>query len=658
MQSKTSFFNLALFKKNISRTWIVGLLYFVVLLIFMPISMVISLSNFDQSWYVDSGYTKSLLMIENFSTTWVAEWGFVVSMVVAAITFWYLFSKRDNYMMHAFPVSRTSLYFTGIISSSIIALVPVILNAVILTIVAAAEHAYIFDVIWYFTFGVCVSTILFLSIAMFSLMASGQIVPGIVFYIIFNVLYLLMDVAFRITSGILLFGMTEATSYRKASVFTPVEFITNNCGVVLNKYYDNVGNVKSYTYTMGGAGYLIAYLVAAVVIFAITYFIYKAKKLETVQDFIAVPFLKPVFTIGMSFFISMVAGALIAGMVDAVKVQMYSVRFAIAIVAALIIGAIVFYASIMLIEKTVRVFSGKTFSFFLGYSALALVILIGMRCDVLKIENKVPKAQDIAWVGISSSYTMVFTDEEEIQSIRELHKNFIDDKKELRDVSVLYKDLPGSYLTFKYKLNNGKVIARTYEVVDTESELVSATYLAATEPILDYLNNPSRIKQHVIGNIWDNCDVTEMSFSTYTYDKEHNDFFSNNETFDYLTDKEKQEKFGKVYEAFLKDIDEGSVYTTSFGLKDYYGRDSEYLYNDFNFTVFNKNIPYFSDEQRFWEWDDDSQYYQNIYAQMTRQCVNTLKALKDEGFYTDESQIITYKEYSDTVGDSEGGYIY
>jgi len=222
----------------------------------------------------------------------------------------------------------------------------------------------------------------------------------------------------------------------------------------------------------------------------------------------------------------------------------------------------------------------------------------------------------------------------------------------------LYKDLPSSYLTFKYKLNNGKVIARTYEVVDTESERVSAPYLAATEPILDYLNNPSRIKQHVIGNIWDSCDVTEMSFSTYTYDKERNEFISNNESFDYLTDKEKQEKFGKVYKAFLKDIDEGSVYTTSFGLKDYYGRDSEYLYNDFNFTVFNKDVPYFSDEQRFWEWDDDTQYYQNIYAQMTRQCVNTLKALKEEGFYTDESQIITYKEYSDTVGDSEGGYIY
>lgn len=658
MQSKTSFFNLALFKKNISRTWIVGLLYFVVLLIFMPISMVISLSNYDQSWYAESGYTKALVMLDTFSYTWVAEWGFVVSMVVAAITFWYLFSKRDNYMMHAFPVSRKSLYFTGIISSSLVALVPVILNAVILTIVAAAEHAYIFDVIWYFTFGVCVSTVLFLSVAMFSLMASGQIVPAIVFYIIFNFLYLLMEVAFRMTAAILLFGMSDASGYRKASIFYPVEFITNNCGITLHKMYDNVGNVSSYTYTLSGAKYLVIYLVAAVVIFAVSFVIYKAKKLETVQDFIAVPFLKPIFTVGMSFFISMVAGALVAGMVDAVKPLTYSVRFTIAIIATLIIGAIIFYATRMMIEKTVRVFSGKTFSYLLAYTALALVVLIGMRCDVLKIENKVPKAKDIAWVGINCNYTMVFTDEEEIQSIRELHKNFIDDKKELRDVNITYKDVPGTYITIKYKLNNGKIIARTYSVKDTESEQVSATYLAATEPILDYLNNPNRIKQHVIGNIWDNCVVTEMNFSTYEYDKEHNQFISNNENFDYLTDREKQQKFGKVYKAFLKDIDEGNVYTTTFGERDYYGDDSDYLYNDFNFTVYNKDIPYFSDEQRFWEWEDDTQYYQNIYAQMTRKCTNTLKALKDEEFYTDDSQIFTYKEYTDTVGEEGEGYIY
>ena len=48
MQSKTSFFNLALFKKNISRTWIVGLLYFIILLILIPIMLIMDLANFDQ----------------------------------------------------------------------------------------------------------------------------------------------------------------------------------------------------------------------------------------------------------------------------------------------------------------------------------------------------------------------------------------------------------------------------------------------------------------------------------------------------------------------------------------------------------------------------------------------------------------------------------
>ena len=664
MQSKTSFFNRALYKKNISRTWIVGLLYLIVLLLRFPVSFVIGMSDFENSWYAETGYTKAMVLLENLSYTNTGYFAAIITIIVAAITFRYMFSKRDNFMMHGFPVTRKSLYFTGIISSLAVTLVPVIINAIIMTAVAAAEKAYAFDGIWFLTLDICVSTVLFMSIAMFALMSSGQIVTAVIFYIIYNYLYLLMEYAFRLTAGILLFGMGEAPSTMDYTPLTPVEYIDQNCGIITTVLYDNMGNVRSFSYELIGFKYLCIYFVVALIIFAVAFYMYKVKKLETVQDFISVPVLKPIFTIGMSFFVSMVAGAFVAGMVEAVKYQTYSARFAIAIVSTLIIGAIIFYATQMLIEKTLRVFSAKTFTFMLGYSIMALVVMIGMRCDVLKIENKIPKAEDIAWVGIRSSYTMVFSDEEEINSVRELHKNFLDDKKELRDVNVLYSDVPGGTYTIKYKLKNGKVVTRTYNVVDTESDQVSATYLAATEPIVDYLNNPTRIKQHVIGNIWNNCDVTEMSFTYYVFNEDLQDFDGYSERFEYLNDKEKAKKFNKVYEAFLKDIDEGHVFVTRFN--DYIS-DEDNLFNDFNFTVYNKDIPYFSDEQAFWGWgDDDAFYNQSIYAQLNRDCVNTLKALKEAEFYTDDSQVLTYEEYDKMMGyddeelyyDDTGDYIF
>ena len=648
MQSKTSFFNRALYKKNISRTWIVGLLYLITLLLCFPVSFVIGMSDFENSWYADAGYTKTMALLEKLSYANIGFFTSIITIIVATITFRYMFSKRDNFMIHGFPVTRKSLYFTGIISSLAVTLVPVIITAIIMTGVAAAEKAYAFDAIWFLTLDICVATVLFMSIAMFALMSSGQLVTAIIFYIIYNYLYLLMEYAFRLTAGILLFGMSDAPNTMDYTPLTPIEYIDQNCGILTHTYYNNLGKIRSFSYELMGFKYLCIYFVVALVIFTMAFYMYKTKKLETVQDFISVPVLKPVFTIGMSFFVSMVAGAFVAGMVDAVEYQKYTTRFTIAIISTIIIGAIIFYATQMLIEKTLRVFSAKTFTLMLGYSVMALVVMIGMKSDVLKVENRIPKAEDIAWVGIRSSYTMVFSDQEEINSVRELHKNFLDDKKELRDVNVLYKDVPGATYTIKYKLKNGKVLSRTYNVVDTESDQVGATYLAATEPIVDYLNNPTRIKQHVIGNIWNNCDVTEMNFTYYVFNENIKDFNGYTERFDYLNDKEKVKKFNKVYAAFLKDVDEGNVFVTRFN--DYISYDDN-LFNDFSFTVSNEDIPYFSDEQAFWGYGDDETYYsQGIYAQLNKNCVNTLRALKEAEFYLEDSQVITYEEYDEMTG--------
>ena len=653
MQSKTSFFNMALFKKNISRTWIVGLLYFVLLLILMPISAVISLTDYDSSWYASSGYTKAMVLYEKISYAPTVAIGLFLAIIVVGITFWYMFNKRDNYMIHAFPVSRKSLYVTGIISSSVISLVPLLMSSAIMSLVAVVEKAYVFDAIWYWTLIVAVSTELFISIAMFSLMSSGQLITSVVFYFIFNFLYALMDLAFRITAAGLMFGMTSAVDTISFNMITPAIFIQSNCYITISPVTDANGILQSFSYSFGGAHYLLIYTLVAIVIFFIAYMLYKFKKLETVQDFIAIPFLKPIFTVGMSFFISMVAGTFVAQLIEAARAQTYNVRFAIAIVSAIIIGIIIFYATQMMIEKTIRVFNGRKLGFCVGYSIASLIMLLCLRFDVFNVEDKVPDGEDIAWVGIQSNYTMVFTDEDEINTATELHKNFLEDKKELRDVNIIYSGTSGSVVTFKYKLKNGKILIRNYSVVDVEAPEVSANYVAATEPILDFLNAPSRIKEHIIGNIWDDCVIPDMSFTSYEYDDSIEDFRSNYEDFEYMSDAEKRAKFANVYSAFLKDIDEGHIFTTTFDGYSYYGSDED-LYNDFSFTVQNKKVPYFSDEDTYYSndyaSDDSGIYWRNIYSQLNLECTHTLKALKDEGFYTDDSQIITYAEYNKALG--------
>ncbi|SFN76339.1 ABC-2 type transport system permease protein [Pseudobutyrivibrio sp. UC1225] len=653
MQSKTSFFNMALFKKNISRTWIAGLLYFVLLLLMLPVYFVISTANINgDDWYSRLGYTMEMRLFEHMSTMPTTFIAIIISIIVTGITFWYLFNRRDSYMMHSFPVTRRSLFFTGILSSLTVSLVPVILASVIMTIAAAARGCDGLSCIWYWALIVAVSTLLFTAVAIFSLMISGQIVTGIIFYFIFNFLYLMMDIAFRLTASILMWGLSEAMNGIQYRIWTPVLYIPNNAKVFSDVVMDdNYERVIEFKHSFTGGHVLAIYAAAALVIIIVSYQLYRFKKLETVLDFIAVPFMKPVFSVGMSFFISMVAGAFISGMVEALTSLTYDMKYGIAIVSALILGAIIYFATQMLIEKTLRVFCAKKAFACAVYSLAALGVLLCMRLDVLGIENRVPALKDIQWAGIDNNYTMVFTDEMDIEAFRQIHQNFLTDKKELRNINYNYPDVDGKTFSIRYKLKNGDIIIRSYPVINTEASVVSSEYVAATQPILDFVNNPGRIKEHIIGNIWNDCEIKSMDFATLVDVPENNDYYFEYNEFDELSTKERKAKYKRVYEAFLKDIEAGKVFQQDFAGYDYkYDENNKVrLYNSFDFIVRNPDVVYFSDSETFYDNAYGGQtimHEQSIYAELTVDCTNTLKALKAEGFYTDEDDIITYDEFS------------
>ena len=578
--------------------------------------------------------------------------GIIVAIIVTGITFWYLFNRRDNYMMHAFPVSRKSMYFTGILSSLTVSLVPVLLASVIMTIAAVAEGAGGVSCIWYWALIVAVSTLLFTAIAIFSLMTTGQLVTGVIFYFIFNFLYLMMEVAFRMTASLLLYGLGGAMNGINYKIWTPVLYIPVHAKIESNIIYDDMySKVIEFGHEFIGGPLLAGYAVFAVVLIIVCYQLYRFKKLETVLDFIAVPFIKPIFSVGMSFFISMVGGAFIAGMVEALTPLTYDGRFAIAIVSSLILGVIIYFATQMLIEKTLRVFCFKKAVHCGIYTLAALGILVCMRLDVIGVENRVPKLEDIQWAGIQVDYTMVFTDEMDIEAFRQLHQNFLADKKELRNINYNYPDVDGKTFTIRYKLKNGDILIRDYPVINTEASVVSSEYVAATQPILDFINNPGRIKEHIIGNIWNNCEITSMNFGGII-PYEAGDYTMEYNSFDELTTGEKKEKFKRVYNEFLKDVDAGNVFRQDFSGYDYMYEEKQKktFYNSFDFTVYNKDINYFSDTDTFWDYsngrDMTAMHEQTIYAELNTDCTNTLEALKNEGFYENEDVIMTNYEFS------------
>ena len=175
-----------------------------------------------------------------------------------------------------------------------------------------------------------------------------------------------------------------------------------------------------------------------------------------------------------------------------------------------------------------------------------------------------------------------------------------------------------------------------------------------------FLNEPSRIKEHVIGNTWNTGEITDMTFTTYTYDESMEDFMGNTNYFEELSEKEKKAKYKKVYDALLKDVDEGKVFVQTFdgANYEYVGKRAQYLYNDFYFVIHDDKNEYYSDTQHYWgdDFSNYPMYEQDITVNLSKDCKHTLKALKEEGFYDNEDDILTWEEYNEKMGFDNEAY--
>lgn len=640
MQSKTSFFNKTIWKKNLGRSWALGLLWFIILCYAQPIQYFILLSDRTNTTVRNYGTNYVLLDALTYFPA-VSVVAAVFAIVAAMLSFYYLFQKRDNYMMHSFPVSRKALFFSGLGTILPVMILPILLKTVIMLVMALATGAGFMNVILYKMLIEITAVVIFTGIALFSLMISGQAITAVVFYFIFNFMFEIMKYILNLFVSTLMFGMgwTEFTD-SSASIFTPIFYIYSKCTVGMNVEWSETGEkLLSLSASLNGSKELVAYILVGLLLMAIAYVLYQRKQLETVHDFITVMPMKWVFTVGISFFVAMVLSLFTITAISNSFHFTYVSYFATAIILTLLYGVIVFFITQMMIEKTVRVFDKKKVISCAIYSGAALVILLTLRLDIWNIENYVPDADEVEWAGYSQNYTQVYTDEENIQKLIDVHKAVIADKKDMRDMSFLSnEDIETNAVTIRYKLKNGKTISRRYYFESTDEENLSQQYLDLTQQYLALVNDPDNIKEHIIGNIWNDCQVTDMYYTT-AYDED-----DNAETVD-LSDLSEAERFTAyhaVYEAVLKDIDAGNVLQETLG--DYEYENLPQL----SFTISNEKEAYSSDENKFYNFDYDSDDYvvlnystaysstagsqMSVYVEINKNCTNTKKALEKYGF--------------------------
>jgi len=457
MKSRTSFFDGAVLKKNITRFAPVWVLYLVFLLMIMGI-----MARDTGVWYA-SNMAESLLFMPALNMAYAA--------MCAQLLFGDLFNSRMCNALHALPLRREGWFLTNVASGLLFSLVP---NAV-MALLSMVLSGKLWLLPWAWLLCVTLQYLFFFGVAVLSAYLVGnRFAMGLVYLIInlFSLIaYWLVD-SFYVPN---LYGIVLENQ-----VFLTLSPVVKMCSF---NYLDVVitktnGIPDGYWVFSQGWGYngICAAIGIGAMVLALA--LYRRRHLECAGDFIAVKGLGPVFLV----LYTLCAGACCHGFFDLFLGEDNEIY--------LFIGLIVgFFTGLMLLERQVRVFRKKTF---LAFAALVLVFfgtILGARMDVLGIVRWVPKAEKIESVSINTGSSFYYTQSglpmeapEDIENALFLHRAGLQNRRWNSNGT------PDTRLELTYTMKNGLRHSREYAIdIDSEAGRLLNSYLSRPETVLQEL---------------------------------------------------------------------------------------------------------------------------------------------------------------------------
>jgi hypothetical protein len=218
-----------------------------------------------------------------------------------------------------------------------------------------------------------------------------------------------------------------------------------------------------------GWGYVLWCIPAAALFYGLALWLYRKRKLESAGDIMAFRPLRPVFLVLFTFS----AGAALH-LFSQLFMGEQSMMF---LVVGLCVG---FYACLMLLSRTVRVFRLRTLAqlgVILGVFGLTLLVTV---LDPLGLTKWVPEQKEVESVSLSPYYmdlngpelSQTIEDPETIEKILSLHQYAVEHRTENGAVVDFY---------LTYQLKNGRVAIRHY-YLDTDSPVTSTLKQVLSRP--------------------------------------------------------------------------------------------------------------------------------------------------------------------------------
>ncbi len=438
MTSIKSLFNFGIYKNILKRFKWGGFLYFIILFLSGPFIIL------NDGYF---GTNPDPKILTNGYMTLPILLAIVVPTIVAVLCFRDVHSSKQGIFSHSLPVTRLENYITTVLAGLTLMFVPVLLNALIYGIMSITAYGNIIP-LWSIFLWVFVNfAILFImfAFASFTAFLTGHTAAHIAINVLLHVTPLVIALGIALVSEIFLFGFTESDSFIATIMAENTPFVW-----LFGKSLDISDNMFKFFFNWN----MLVYIILAIAFYCLAYLLYKNRKIEACGDVAAFKSFRPILKYTATFFAAICIFAMVAfSSLPAVSV----------FITSIIVTAVVYFASEMLIKKTLKVF--KSYKGYLGFVLfMAIAISIFAFTDIFGYEHRIPETENIKNVAIYTQYAdkePFISDAGLIQDVLDVHKEIISDTPVTRKS---YFNGRTTLLVIKYELNNGKKLEREYYV--------------------------------------------------------------------------------------------------------------------------------------------------------------------------------------------------
>lgn len=498
MKSKTSSFNKAIFKKNLTRFAPLGLLYTLCLVL----GMVMMYINDGRDFWFASRMGECI--------QYLALVNLFYAPLVAMLLFGDLYNARMCNALHAMPVRREELFYTNVLSSLVFSALPTAVMAVLsipLLMNTCVVDAW--QIALWFWMGSNLSYLCFFGIAVFSVFCVGNRVAMAVVYAALNggafIAYFLIDSIYTP----MLYGVVTPSLW--AEILTPISGLLQGAFVEVENYLDLRELFEGHLDEMTASFWinpekwttLVVWAAVGIALMVAAMQLYRKRDLECAGDAVALPILKPVFTVCAAVGVAASASLLLEMFFGTYYRENLQYIF---LICGLVIG---WFGAKMFIERTIRVFRPRNWLGLIGLTAVLALSLVLTHFDILGIETWTPAVEDVKTVtfGFNTYRGMSeeLTEDADIRQVIRLQSLALEERLEESgdypvidgvvcppetaadmDSETLHR-IPFRYasqISIYYELENGRTVTRIYNVWgDGETGDIVNEYLSRWEVV-------------------------------------------------------------------------------------------------------------------------------------------------------------------------------